>query len=124
MIIGGIFTGEVNMGPILLESPDYYTNYITKLEWEGTTGNSSTKFDELQVNIFPNPVSDQLHVFCNCNDSFQYELINTIGNIVIKGNAQQGSEKLSIDISKLPKGLYYLNIISDTKRISEKIIKN
>lgn len=63
-----------------------------------TTGISAPKALQ-KVSVYPNPVSDQLHIAADVNLS-SYELINTLGQVVKKGNLTINT----VDVEGLQKG--------------------
>lgn len=122
LIIGGIFSGEVIIGPLLLDSPEYYTNYITKLEWEGTTGKYEPTLDTKNLIIYPNPASDQITVYVNSNVFSSYEILDHQGRMIRKGSVTAGQENITINLSDLSPGIYLLNVLSESGKMTERIV--
>lgn len=71
------------------------------------------------ISIYPNPSSGYLSIELPLNS--ELEIINLNGKIIRRLVAD--SETITIDISGLSKGLYVLNITSDNKTITKKVIK-
>lgn len=71
------------------------------------------------ISMYPNPSSSYLSIELPLNS--ELEIINLHGKIIRRLLAD--SETITIDISGLSKGLYILNITSDNKTITKKIIK-
>jgi surface protein len=61
------------------------------------------------ITVYPNPASTQLNVTTGSAGS--YQLINTAGNIMLKGNLQAGYN--SINTGALPDGMYILHIVGN-----------
>ena len=60
---------------------------------------------KIQFSVFPNPTSKYLNVSLDNDDHFNFEIINAVGVVVMKGkNTQQ------IDVSNLKEGPYLLSI--------------
>jgi len=73
------------------------------------------------VNIFPNPVSNNLTIENPFSGSLQLKVFNQLGQIVLK----QKTSSTLLDVSKLSKGIYFLNINSeDGNTQTIKFIKN
>lgn len=68
--------------------------------------------------VYPNPVSDMLHIVLNEKAAFKIELIDLLGQTILT------ADELAIDVSAIPDGLYLLKVIFKDKEITQKIIKN
>ena len=75
-----------------------------------------------QVNLYPVPVQDNLHV----DGATQYKSIqiyNTVGRVVY-AIANPNQSTLTIDVSGMAPGIYYMHLKGDSKTIVKKLIKN
>lgn len=115
-----------------------------KLRFRGTTGNgwssdlaidnisitassTATSFASLdnssanafQVNIYPNPVTGSSLQVSSNNNKLAYEIINSSGQYVGKGNVENGN----INIESLSKGVYVLRISSGAEIANKRFIK-
>ncbi|KIA88187.1 T9SS type A sorting domain-containing protein [Kaistella jeonii] len=72
---------------------------------------SKTRF-----NLYPNPTKDFVQV--NVREMASYQLSSSTGQIVLKGIVT--SSKNQIDLSKLPAGVYYLQINGETIKVIKK----
>ncbi len=70
------------------------------------------------VQIYPNPAKDVLNI-TNLKSSATYLIHNTVGDIVAKGNVENGK----VTISKLIKGVYVITFESNEGKSSVKFIK-
>jgi len=94
---------------------------------EGLSSTFSDKLDA-DLTIWPNPVSDILHidietakvldVEVQLTNLYGYEIQRTTESI------NTGKNYLKYDMSQYPAGVYYLSILSENGRISKKIIKD
>lgn len=78
-----------------------------------------------RINLFPNPVTEQLHITMNESTDATYELMDTLGNKIplIKMDTKSSSE-LSFNLSALPKGIYFIRVHENNgEMFIEKIIK-
>lgn len=117
--------GQVN-GPIQenMETQDYETFKEDLYECAGI----STSLNDLedltaQVQIFPNPAQDVLHLQSSAIAIESVRIFSTTGRQVLArtGDAYQNS---TIDISDLPAGLYFINIEIDGEWVTKKMVKN
>jgi photosystem II stability/assembly factor-like uncharacterized protein len=74
---------------------------------------------KLRISIYPNPVYDKIIIQCDHPSELKIKLLNATGRIV---HLQSGSN--AIDVSDLPAGLYFLEVVSinDNGRIVDKIL--
>tara|TARA_B100000809_G_C15059244_1_gene501746 strand:+ start:243 stop:1355 length:1113 start_codon:yes stop_codon:yes gene_type:complete len=85
------------------------------------TGIFSSRLKENRLNLYPNPNSGKFVIdFDYLNINTQVEIYNLIGEKVFKENITKN--KLSIDISDKPKGIYLVKIINNTNIQTKKIV--
>ncbi|MFN0199897.1 MAG: CocE/NonD family hydrolase [Bacteroidia bacterium] len=70
--------------------------------------------NSLQVVAYPNPVNDKLFVSVNQKGDYQLILLNTIGQEVMR---QALTEDAMLDVSKLPAGVYQVQITDKTGKV-------
>ncbi len=75
--------------------------------------------DETFIEVYPNPAKDRIELKGPDAEYANIKIINNVGRILME---LEGPGTL-IDISSLPKGLYYLSIQLDNKIFLERIIK-
>ncbi|MBI2281925.1 MAG: PKD domain-containing protein [Bacteroidetes bacterium] len=74
--------------------------------------------------VFPNPTSNIINIKSSTNSILkikQLSLVNTIGQVVLQEQVQVDNTILQLNVNQLPKGLYFLTIISDNGEIIKKI---
>ena len=70
--------------------------------------------------IYPNPVSNSIiNIKINGTANTSYQIINTIGQVVLKGKLTTNQ----IKIDGLKKGIYFLEIITSEEKLVKKFIK-
>ncbi|MDH6252180.1 subtilisin family serine protease [Chryseobacterium sp. H1D6B] len=74
----------------------------------------------LKVEVYPNPASNYISVRSQENKSIDFEIITMSGQAVLKGST---SPDKKLDISQLPKGVYFINSTDGQRRVLEKFIK-
>ena len=85
-----------------------------------------TKVDEAQVSnsisIYPNP-SNGVFTISATSDNLEITIINTLGQTV-KTETMKNSNQMTIDMSKMSKGIYYLQAkISDSTKVFKLILE-
>jgi hypothetical protein len=73
-----------------------------------------------QIHIYPNPAHDNLVIDAGIYNIQEVTVINLQGKELLTARPHNNM----IDISKLPSGVYFLKIITDSQIITEKVIKN
>ena len=76
--------------------------------------------------VSPNPVSDILSISSDkfLNNTYQIKLTNAMGVVVYEAKSTTKGKQL-VDMSKLPKGTYFISIISKTEKTNYiKVVKN
>ena len=125
ILIAGIFEGTINL-PTATPSPvsNGFTDiFLINILMPLVNTNSIEK--QLNFKIFPNPTTDLLTIDFqdfNINQSVKIHIINSIGQIqktvFIDENLSQ------IDVSNLPKGIYFLKIIGNENIQVGEFLKN
>ncbi len=75
------------------------------------------------MNIFPNPVKKIAHVFVSGFDTdFTLNILDVQGRVVYTKTYRSDLETIEIDVDFLATGVYILNVQSDTKSLTDKLI--
>lgn len=82
------------------------------------TNLSSEDFQDAAVVLYPNPTADYLTVISN-TDTFEIALYNSAGQ---KINHKQVSEN-RIDVTAIPKGVYFVRIETEKGSLTQKFVK-
>ncbi len=69
--------------------------------------NIESKFE---VNLFPNPFKNEVNISCECDEEVQIELINILGQSVLKKQFQMTNRNTNLDLANLPLGVYWMEI--------------
>jgi hypothetical protein len=89
----------------------------------GQTGIKPIPNDRLRV--YPNPTTGELRMENGEWRMENVEIYDVYGRmIVIPNEAQRNEESITINISRLPAGIYLLKIETENETITKKIIKN
>jgi hypothetical protein len=89
---------------------------------------SSTGIDEqaennLNLTAYPNPTTGIINVEYNSQTPVQFDVINMLGENVLSQNTNN-TKNTTIDVSSLTKGLYFLQMTTDSKTTSLKFTMN
>ena len=81
---------------------------------------SSHEFDNKQVRIYPNPVSEAIHIDGLDGNKYRVTILNGMGQIMLDNELDTNV----INLKNLSNGVYFINIISSNgMTLSNKIIK-
>jgi len=70
--------------------------------------------------VYPNPASD--HLYVNLSDGkYNLTIYNALGNVVLAKQVNGGLN--TIDLSKLPAGLYIVDVTSNNYHATQKVLK-
>ncbi|TXD83661.1 T9SS type A sorting domain-containing protein [Subsaximicrobium wynnwilliamsii] len=127
----GSKTVTINL-PAGFDSNDYLTLVATATDANGNTSEfgistdstlSVSQFENTGFKVYPNPVSNILFVKSPASESYSLRLSNALGQVVSTKKGELPS--MSLDVTNLSKGLYFLNIDSENGNSKTiKFIKN
>lgn len=123
-----VYNGELYLSGLLsyVESVNYFdlypsVNVIAKLNTSGTiytcidvVGLSEQGKKDTQIEIYPNPSSDIIHIEWNSNNNLEQTILiyDNLGHILkkIQVNQTSGQNSIAIDISDFEYGIYILDL--------------
>jgi hypothetical protein len=97
---------------------EIYVAAQNKIDTEGLAEGNEKFVNAINVNIYPNPATDEVTVESPANSALF--LYNSIGALVYEG-ITQGNKKLPI--ASMPSGIYILKVVSEKGVATERIIK-
>jgi len=88
-----------------------------------TTGNASiSENQDLTIKVYPNPASEKITI--ELKDAELWELSILDGNMKeININEINSNQQKEVNISDLPKGLYYIILTKDNQKITNSVVK-
>jgi hypothetical protein len=103
----------------------YFVNHgLSAVKGIETTGLEEMATSGINLSVYPNPSTGIFHVETQSGfetlTGFAWEISNTHGSIIAKGISQ--SNDFKIDISKHPKGIYYLKISQEELQTIKKLV--
>jgi hypothetical protein len=92
--------------------------------YTGSTSISSAEFENLEVNIFPNPASDLIGIQIDrvMQGNIQIDLLDISGKLIKTANINQGSTIAYFDTQTLYSGTYLVKISSDEYSTMKKVV--
>ena len=92
---------------------------------DGHGGGDVPEWEKLNIKIYPNPVTEQLHISVNQLDDkdLSVHIFNTMG-ICVHSEIVSGTEfDKEINLGFLPKGIYLVDLEESKRHVTQKIIK-
>jgi hypothetical protein len=82
-----------------------------------STGFSSPSLDN-SFDVYPNPAINTIHAVASYSaDIKKLEIVNIVGRSVYTTNWSGGSGKLTLDITSLPEGIYFVRFINADNQV-------
>ena len=111
--------------------PSISTNYVVEQNICGTITYDTVKvtvsplgmkqFSSInQLNVYPNPTGNHITLVCQAENSEIY-ISDVLGNILM--NQKSISKSSELDISSLPKGVFFIQVLSENKVYAGKFVK-
>jgi len=92
-----------------------------------TSVNNDIAKIESQIKAFPNPVYDRLSITVNnlSNEDCRLQIIDINGKIILEKNVSilNNWERISIDLSEIDSGLYFVRLLGNNIARSQRFIK-
>jgi hypothetical protein len=94
------------------------TPYFGKIVVNGATGIATNHISN-GLAVYPNPASSTLNIKMGNGNTYSYEILNVIGQVVKSGNKSKNNVTESIDVQSLEEGTYIIRVKleSETKTI-------
>ncbi len=98
-----------------------HPEYVASI-WGGP--NSINDNPELNVEVYPNPATTSFTISCSDKSDYSYAFVSLTGNVIKEDVLKSGDN--NIDVSMLPKGIYFLRIFNYDKNYfhTYKIVHN
>jgi hypothetical protein len=95
------------------------TLLLDNMVFKSTTNTSNQDIDAKKIAVWPNMIAEQLKITNFTTEVRSIEMYNIAGNKVLSAALLSNS----IDVSMLPKGVYFVRINTSTEKLNFKIIK-
>lgn len=92
--------------------------------YTGTVGISESEFNQMDINVFPNPTSDLIAIQIGglVTDDLQINLLDITGKKVMQSRVNTGSTIAYFDVQALYEGTYIVQIMNGTNVTTKKVI--
>lgn len=84
-----------------------------------TTGISENSLRNV-MDVYPNPVRDQLNITLPVGDNYVVKITNLLGSVVY--NETTSKEKVSINLANTARGVYFVTVESKTEKVTRKVV--
>lgn len=116
-----------NASPIPFEvdnaSPESASAFRFEIVAETTTL-ADENFNASEINLYPNPASDFLHIeIPNTSNPHSIEVFDVLGKSVYQKEITSSENEINLDVSSFSVGTYVLKLKSDTNQWTQKFIK-
>ncbi len=90
-----------------------------------TLGFGENQEENNSVLLFPNPVDNQfeISIFNKSESILTLTVYNSVGQVVRQFSSLHGSSPLTVDVSKLSSGIYFLNVTTNSSQYVVKFVK-
>ncbi len=105
--------------PTAFGSGGFDLDAVGVIHQQGTAMSVEEEAHILALAVFPNPVSDQLHIRVHASGDYALTVINVLGEVVMQAT---NADHLSVE--QLKEGVYTLEITTAGKRHVQKFIKS
>ncbi|OFZ02249.1 MAG: hypothetical protein A3K10_06930 [Bacteroidetes bacterium RIFCSPLOWO2_12_FULL_31_6] len=108
------------LGWIKVEVLDYYKIIIKEYALNKNLMNVN-QLEITPISIFPNPVSDIVHINCSERHNFKMQIFNIVGECILQRELISGRN--DVDISSLSIGVYVIKLTGSGSTFQQKLIK-
>lgn len=117
IVPGGYYKLTTNSGVVMVNQTAFNGSYDAYAFSLGTLL-ATEDAKKINLQIFPNPASDILNI-TQVSSSANYNIYNASGQLVSKGNISNNK----VNVSKLPKGIYFIEVQEKGQSSKVKFIK-
>jgi hypothetical protein len=119
----GFYNLEDENGNAIIDSVgDFGTSETTLFNAQAPLSIDQFSLDKL-IDLYPNPVTNNLNIsLTNLDEAVSYELFNTLGQLVSKGDLSANSSHV-LDLSQQKSGIYFMKLNTDSHTMTKKIVK-
>ena len=92
----------------------------TQLEADEILSTGNPKPETVELEVFPNPAKEQVRIQLATDDQKSIQLFNASGQLLQEWTTYE--QQSSLNVSDLPKGVYWINVRTNSANWSEKLI--
>jgi hypothetical protein len=124
------FSNTIHHYSFTHSSPAIGNNYYRIKEWDldGSYNYSSVVLlrntnNQPKITLSPNPVVDQLQVFCHSVEIQYIQVMSINGRVLLSQQVNKANSTHTINLAYVPAGMYVLRLITSTETSSYTFIK-
>jgi hypothetical protein len=72
------------------------------------------------MDVYPNPVRDQLNITLPVGDNYSVKITNLLGSVVYSETTSK--EKVNINLTNVARGVYFVTVESKTEKVTRKVV--
>jgi len=99
----------------------YDKNYKKHYYYYNTINIETPKEVQLDLDIYPNPVGNNININASNINSFDYTIYSLTGRMIKQGHS--GSSSMKINVSDISKGIYIIRVVNNDASYIYKFIK-
>lgn len=124
LVPGKVYLLGLSVGPVWHSAPPQFFRVLTCRETGETSLEELENIGDVKLNLYPNPVKDELALNVNQGENIvSYSIFDITGKMVKEATFSTKSNQQNVNLSELEKGIYLINIETDKQSFREKIIK-
>ena len=117
-VVGGLVTGRICTPSICVQQSTLATPVNDSTRSTDSTNTTSIEEHEFNFTFYPNPATTHVNISRDDNETLNYTIYNSIGQIVLSGIIQNNQ----IDVNALKNGIYFINLKSKTSHFTKRLI--
>ena len=98
---------------------DYTNNYIDEVVFIAQNQTNSVMDFSSNILVYPNPSFSEIMVEYQNNELTYLDLVDATGKVILK---KEFTQSTSLDVSRIPKGIYFLNLKTVEGKLTKQII--
>ncbi len=121
---GKVYGISLSVGPVWHSAPIQFFRVLSCRETGETTNEELEDVKSVKLNLYPNPVKDELSLNVNQGENIvSYSVFDITGKIVKEVSFTTKSNQQKVNLNDLEKGIYLVKVATEKENYTEKIIK-
>jgi Secretion system C-terminal sorting domain len=115
---------EISYYPVVIKhSPFIYSRKINYTSLcEGTIGIIETEIEK-NIDLYPNPATNEIRISSTGDGIKKMKINNVLGGCVYERDVENEKKEISVDVSGLVNGMYFVEVMCENKIYNAKFIK-
>jgi photosystem II stability/assembly factor-like uncharacterized protein len=117
----GVITLKLPEGSLEDAAQNKNEQVYSRIEYDLNT--STKSFEELRIELFPNPASDYVQLNLPDNVKGSLLLVNGEGVVLKKMRIEEGAQEVSFNLNGISTGTYFIKLVTDSELYVGKFLK-